>query len=82
MLVTQWSLLSEDFQILCAPPGRIHGKTRGYKWSLLKVREEKYKREHGEAQVESGVGEHASLLQMLLKHADLKEGRNQVTRIQ
>jgi hypothetical protein len=25
------------------PPGRIHGRTRGHKWNLLKVREEKYK---------------------------------------
>jgi hypothetical protein len=42
-----WSLWSEDFQILCVPQGRIHGRTCGYKWSLLKVREAKYKREHG-----------------------------------
>jgi hypothetical protein len=27
--------------------GRIHGRTCGCKGSLLKVREEKYKREHG-----------------------------------
>jgi hypothetical protein len=27
--------------------GRIHSRTRGYKWSLLKVREGNYKREHG-----------------------------------
>jgi hypothetical protein len=25
------------------PHGRIHGRTCGYKWSLLKVREGKYK---------------------------------------
>jgi hypothetical protein len=30
---------------LC-PMGRIHGRTHGCKWSLLKVREGKYKREH------------------------------------
>jgi hypothetical protein len=32
----------------------IHSGTCGYKWSLLKVREGKYKREHGGALVESG----------------------------
>jgi hypothetical protein len=31
------------------PWGRIHGRTQGCKWSLLKVREEKYKMEHGGA---------------------------------
>jgi hypothetical protein len=35
------------------PCGRIHDRTHGYKWSSLKVREEKYKRKHGEAQVEA-----------------------------
>jgi hypothetical protein len=34
----------EDFQILCVPQGRIHGRTCGCKWSFLKVREGKYKR--------------------------------------
>jgi hypothetical protein len=42
-----WSLWSEDFQILCVLWIRIHGRTHGYKWSLLKVREGKYKRECG-----------------------------------
>jgi hypothetical protein len=37
--------------VLC---GRIHDRTCGYKCSLLKIRKGKYKREHGEAQVESG----------------------------
>jgi hypothetical protein len=41
---------------LC-PAGRIHRRTRGHKWSLLKVREGKYKGEHGEVQVGSGGGE-------------------------
>jgi hypothetical protein len=34
--------------------GIIHGKVHACKWSLLKVREQKYKREHCGAQVESG----------------------------
>jgi hypothetical protein len=34
--------------------GRIHRRTHGCKWNLLKVRKVKYKREHSEAQVESG----------------------------
>jgi hypothetical protein len=38
---------------LC-PTERIHGRTRGCKWSLLKVRDGKYKREHAGTQVESG----------------------------
>jgi hypothetical protein len=42
-----YSLGSEDFQILCVPPERIHGRTRGCKVSLLGVREEKYKGKHG-----------------------------------
>jgi hypothetical protein len=36
---------------VCPPPTptlrRIQGRIRGYKWSLLKVREGKYKKEHG-----------------------------------
>jgi hypothetical protein len=54
LLAAECSLLSKDFQILCVPWGRIDGRTCGYKWSLLKVREGKYEREHGGAQVESG----------------------------
>jgi hypothetical protein len=37
----------EDFQILCVLWRRIHHRTHGCKWSLLKVREGKRKREHG-----------------------------------
>jgi hypothetical protein len=36
------------------PHGRIHGRTHGCKGRLLKVKEGKYKREHGGAQMESG----------------------------
>jgi hypothetical protein len=43
----QWSLWSEDFQILCVPFGKIYSRTHGCKWSLLTVREGKYEREHG-----------------------------------
>jgi hypothetical protein len=38
---------AEDYQILCVPHGGIYGRIHGYKWSLLKVKEGKYKREHG-----------------------------------
>jgi hypothetical protein len=55
---------TSKFFVLC---GRIHGRTHGYKWSLLKIREGKYKGEHGGAQVESGGREHASPFQVLLK---------------
>jgi hypothetical protein len=34
--------------------GRIHSRTYGCKWSLLKVRKGKYKGEHVVAQMESG----------------------------
>jgi hypothetical protein len=37
----------ENFQILGVPLGRIHSRTHGYNWSLLKVREGNYKRKHG-----------------------------------
>jgi hypothetical protein len=47
--------------------GRICGRTHGYRWSSVKVRERKYKREHDGAQVESRGREHISLLQVLLK---------------
>jgi hypothetical protein len=56
-VVHMWSPWLEDFQILCILKGKIHGRTHGCKWSLLKVREGKYKREQGGAQVESGGGE-------------------------
>jgi hypothetical protein len=46
LLVAQYSLWSEDFQIFCVPLGRIHSRTCGCKGSLLKVREGKCKREH------------------------------------
>jgi hypothetical protein len=41
------AMAGADFQILCVPPGRTHGRTHGYKGSLLNVRERKYKREPG-----------------------------------
>jgi hypothetical protein len=47
--------------------GRIHGRTHGCKWNLLKVREEKYKGKHGGAQVEVRRLEHVSALRVLLK---------------
>jgi hypothetical protein len=43
------------------PNGRIHGRTHGYKGSLLKVREGKYKREHDGAHLES-AGRESMLL--------------------
>jgi hypothetical protein len=36
------------------PTGRIHRRTCGCKWSLLKVRKGKYRAEHDVAQVKSG----------------------------
>jgi hypothetical protein len=39
----------------------------GYKWSLLKVREGKYKGKHGEALAETGSRDSFSVLQVLLK---------------
>jgi hypothetical protein len=63
IVLTAWcSLWSEDLQILCVPPERIHGRTWGCKGSFLKIREEKYKGEHGGAQVKSGGGENVLLL--------------------
>jgi hypothetical protein len=44
------------------PRGRIHGRTHGYKGSLLNVRKGKYKGEHGGAQVESASQEGVFLL--------------------
>jgi hypothetical protein len=46
--------------------GGIHGRTRGCKGSLLKVKEEKYKREHGGHRW-GLLTERASLLRVLLK---------------
>jgi hypothetical protein len=46
---------------LC-PSGRIHGRTHGYKWSLLKARKGKYKGKHSKAQVEAGNLESMFLL--------------------
>jgi hypothetical protein len=43
------------------PWGRLHGRTRGCKWSLLKGKEGKYKGDHGEAQVEPGGWESVHL---------------------
>jgi hypothetical protein len=60
----EWCLWSKDFQILCVLQGRIHLRTYGCKWSLLNVKEDKYKREHGGVQMESGG---RFLFQMLLK---------------
>jgi hypothetical protein len=48
-------------------PKRIHGRTCGYKGSLLKVREERFKRKHVGAQVEATSPESISALQVLLK---------------
>jgi hypothetical protein len=58
----------EDFQILCVPRGRIHGRTHGYEWSLLKVREEeKYKGDMVGPGGSWKPREHVSVLQVLLK---------------
>jgi hypothetical protein len=53
---------------LC-PVEKIHCRTRGHKWNFLKVREGKYKGEHGVVQVGSRgrLREHAFLSQILLK---------------
>jgi hypothetical protein len=53
----------DTFQILYIPLGRIHGRSHGYKWSLLKVREEKHKGKHGSWKPRASV----SALQVLLK---------------
>jgi hypothetical protein len=66
VLAVGFSLWSGDFQNSCVPQGRIHGKTRGCKWSLLKFREGNYKREHGGCRWNLEA-ERASLLQVLLK---------------
>jgi hypothetical protein len=46
------------------------------KWSLLKVREGKYKRKYGEAQVESGSRACFSSPGTFKTYAELWEGRN------
>jgi hypothetical protein len=48
--------------------GRIHCRTHGCKGSLLKVREEKYKGEHGGHRGVCQQREGAFLSQVLLKH--------------
>jgi hypothetical protein len=48
------------------PEGRIQDRTRGCKWSLLKVRDGKYKGKHSETQVEARR-ERVSAFQVLLK---------------
>jgi hypothetical protein len=61
-------------------PGRIHGRTCGRKWSLLKVRGGNYKREHDGAQLESGGREDVcfSSPDIFKAYANVWEGRNQV----
>jgi hypothetical protein len=65
---------------LC-PPGKNPSQYMWYKWSLLKVRERKYKREYGRVQVES-EGRDFSSPGALKIYAGLWEGRNQVISIQ
>jgi hypothetical protein len=47
--------------------GRIHGRTSGYKWSLLKVREGKYKGKHDGQCGSRKLRERVFGLQVLLK---------------
>jgi hypothetical protein len=47
---------------LCFQWGGIHGRTNGHKWSLLKVREEKYKGKHDGTQVEDRSQERVFVL--------------------
>jgi hypothetical protein len=73
------SLWSEDFQILCVPQGRMHGRTRGCKWSLLKVREGKYKRGHGGTRWKVGAERESFSFPGAFKtYANLWEGKNLV----
>jgi hypothetical protein len=53
-----------------------------YKWSLLKVREGKYKRKHGGAQVEFGVRTCFSSPGAFKTYANLWGGKNQEIAIQ
>jgi hypothetical protein len=53
MLMALVQSVIRRLRILCIPWGRTHGRTHGYKESLLKVREGKYKMEHSDAQVEA-----------------------------
>jgi hypothetical protein len=63
--------------------GRIHPRTHGCKWSLLKVRERKYKREQGEVQVDSKDRKSVFLFPSCFKNLHyLWEGRNHVISIQ
>jgi hypothetical protein len=54
LLVVLVQSVIRRFPILCVQCGRIHDRTCGYKWSLLKVREGKYKGEPSGVQVEPG----------------------------
>jgi hypothetical protein len=72
----------EDFQILCVSSGRIHGRICGSKGSLLKVREEKCKREHCGVQVEFGDRVFFSSPDTFKTYANLWKGRSQVIPIQ
>jgi hypothetical protein len=60
-------LLIANFQILCVPCGRTHGRTHRCKWSLLKFKEGNYKREHGGPRWKLEARDNVSLFQFLLK---------------
>jgi hypothetical protein len=65
------------------PSERIHGRTHGYKGSLLKVRKGKYKEKHAGAQVESASPECMLCpLGAFKTYEDLWEGVGQVICIQ
>jgi hypothetical protein len=72
------SVCDQKTSIFFVPCGRIHGRTHRYKGNLLKVREQKYKREHGGQQVQSAVRECFSFSGTFKTYANLWEGRNQV----
>jgi hypothetical protein len=58
----------KDFHIVCVPRGRIHGRTCGWKGSLLKVRGGKLQKGAWWDQVEAGSRERVFFsLQVLLK---------------
>jgi hypothetical protein len=67
MALFQSSVCGQKISKFFVLQGRIHGRIRGCKWNLLKVREERYKGKHGEAQVEARSQEHVSALWVLLK---------------
>jgi hypothetical protein len=73
------TLRSEDFQILCVPCGRIHGRTPGCN-SLLKVRKGNYKRERGVTGGSRKQRVSFSLPGAFKTYANLKEGKNLVGR--